>query len=274
MIGTIALARRIEAAESRLSLAMAAGSKAAGTPDVFGMKVNGGAAVFCGNGAPMTKVIGVGIQAPLADRDLDTIECAFHAVGCLPGWEVSTLADFESIRRLERRGYRLQRIEMVLGCGLAAVTLPALPDGITVTTGEADLWGRIAVDAFSAAETVEGRDAPAESYDRAAMEEAMAQYRHDTAIRRYLARLHDVPAGSASARVDDGVFQMCGAGTLVEYRRRGVQNALLTARLADARAAGCDVAIVTVEPGSRSQANAQRRGFSPLYSRLVLAREA
>ena len=43
---------------------------------------------------------------------------------------------------------------------------------------------------------------------------------------------------------------------------------------ADARTEACDLAVVTVEPGSPSQANVQRRVFSPLYSRLVLAREA
>jgi len=48
---------------------------------------------------------------------------------------------------------------------------------------------------------------------------------------------------------------------------------LLSARLAEARAENCDLTVVTVEPGSRSQANVQRRGFTPLYSRLVMARE-
>lgn len=43
-----------------------------------------------------------------------------------------------------------------------------------------------------------------------------------------------------------------------------------TARLADAAAAGCDLAVITVQPGSRSQHNAQRRGFDLLYTRATL----
>jgi hypothetical protein len=39
----------------------------------------------------------------------------------------------------------------------------------------------------------------------------------------------------------------------------GVQTALLSARLADAAAAGCDIAVVTTQPGSKSQQNVQRR---------------
>jgi hypothetical protein len=51
-----------------------------------------------------------------------------------------------------------------------------------------------------------------------------------------------------------------------------VQTALLAARLADAAAAGCDVAVVTTQPGSRSQQNVQRRGFDLLYVRAVLVK--
>jgi hypothetical protein len=42
------------------------------------------------------------------------------------------------------------------------------------------------------------------------------------------------------------------------------------ARLAEARAAGCDLAVVTTRPGSPSQRNVQRAGFHLLYARAVL----
>jgi HJR/Mrr/RecB family endonuclease len=53
-------------------------------------------------------------------------------------------------------------------------------------------------------------------------------------------------------------------------RRHGVHTALLSIRLADAAAAGCDIAVVTTQPGSRSQQNVQRQGFHLLYTRAVL----
>ena len=43
-------------------------------------------------------------------------------------------------------------------------------------------------------------------------------------------------------------------------------------RLADAAAAGCDVAVITTQPGSRSHHNAQRQGFDLLYTRAVLVK--
>ena len=55
-----------------------------------------------------------------------------------------------------------------------------------------------------------------------------------------------------------------------EHRRRGVQTTLLRERLADAAREGCDVAIVTTQPGSPSQENVQRQGFELLYARAIL----
>ena len=80
-------------------------------------------------------------------------------------------------------------------------------------------------------------------------------------------------AGGASFYIAEGVAQLAGAATAPARRRRGVQTALLSARLTDAAAAGCDVAVVTTPPGSKSQQNAQRRGFDLLSTRAVLVKQ-
>jgi hypothetical protein len=51
-----------------------------------------------------------------------------------------------------------------------------------------------------------------------------------------------------------------------------VQTALLRARLTAAAAAGCDVAVVTTQPGSKSHRNVQRQGFDLLYARAILVK--
>jgi len=89
---------------------------------------------------------------------------------------------------------------------------------------------------------------------------------------RYLARRAGALAGGASLRLQDGVAQLSGAATLPEHRRQGVQSALLRHRLAEATRRGCDVAVVTTQPGSKSQENAQKAGFSLLYVRAVLVK--
>jgi predicted acetyltransferase len=65
---------------------------------------------------------------------------------------------------------------------------------------------------------------------------------------------------------------LCGAATAPSFRRRGVQSALLAERLREAAAARCDVAVITTQPGSKSQQNAHRQGFALLYARAMLVK--
>ena len=71
-------------------------------------------------------------------------------------------------------------------------------------------------------------------------------------------------------RVERVEAQLMAEASRAARRRRGIQTALLAARLTDAAAAGCYVAVVTTQPGSKSQQNVQRRGFDLLYTRAIL----
>jgi len=91
---------------------------------------------------------------------------------------------------------------------------------------------------------------------------------------RYAALRDGIMAGGAGMRLaEGGVAQFTGAATLPAHRRRGVQTALLAARLADAAAADCDIAVVTTQPGSKSQQNVQRHGFDLLHTRAILVKD-
>src|SRR5262249_6707671 len=123
-----------------------------------------------------------------------------------------------------------------------------------------------------------------ESFARETIERVFDDVARIAGFRQYAARIDGRVAGAASLRVSGDVSGnvsgnvsgdvalLCGATTLPAFRRRGVQTALLHARLRDAAAAGCTVAAVTTQPGSRSQANAQRQGFAVLYTRAILSR--
>jgi hypothetical protein len=45
----------------------------------------------------------------------------------------------------------------------------------------------------------------------------------------------------------------------------------LATRLADAAPAGCDIAVVTTQPGSKSHENVQRNGFRLRYARAIIS---
>ena len=87
--------------------------------------------------------------------------------------------------------------------------------------------------------------------------------------RLYLAYVGEVPAGAAALAIDDGIAYLANASTLPEFRRRGVQNALIARRLADAAAAGCELASSGTDFGSSSQRNLERAGLQVAYTKAV-----
>jgi GNAT superfamily N-acetyltransferase len=74
-----------------------------------------------------------------------------------------------------------------------------------------------------------------------------------------------VPAGTLC--IHEGVALLGGAATVPEMRRRGLQTALIAARMQYAFEHGCDLLMMVAEPGSNSQRNAERNGFRVAYTR-------
>jgi GNAT superfamily N-acetyltransferase len=65
-----------------------------------------------------------------------------------------------------------------------------------------------------------------------------------------------------------------GAGTLPEYRSRGIQTAFMHERLRIAQQAGCDLAVTLTLPGTTSQRNVERAGFRTAYTKVVVSKTA
>jgi len=83
----------------------------------------------------------------------------------------------------------------------------------------------------------------------------------------FLVELDGAPIATASLAIHDRVALFAGASTVPEWRRRGAQRLLFESRRQFARNAGCELAMVSVEPGSSSQRNAERHGFRVAYTR-------
>ena len=78
---------------------------------------------------------------------------------------------------------------------------------------------------------------------------------------RYIADMEGRPVGMASFPVVDGVGYFGTAGVLPEFRRRGVQMALIRRRLADAPGLGCDLALGGGSLGTTTYRNFERAGL-------------
>lgn len=273
MFAGTALAERIERAEVQLVVAAVAAARrrTRGDRGEFAIETAGGVAAYTGADTPFTKVAGLGFGGVPADADLQRIEGAYADVASGFQVEVSSLADPQILAVLAGRGYQLRSFENVLGRDLSAVPEPSAPPGIDVSVSaedEFDTWLNVIVDGVMHPDE---QGVAGDQFERQVVVDAERDLAA-TGVRRYLARLDGVLAGGAGLRVADGIAQFAGAATAPAYRRRGIQSALLSRRLADAAAAGCDVAVITVQPGSKSQENAHRRGFGLLYTRAVLVR--
>ena len=79
-----------------------------------------------------------------------------------------------------------------------------------------------------------------------------------------------VACGTGLVIPEHKVFALCGAGTLAGFRGRGLQTALLSARMQAAVAAGSEYAVVVTQGGTTSQRNAERLGFRVAYSKVTV----
>ena len=271
LFASTALAQRIERVETELICAAteAAGRRTGGHN--FVISVAGGAACFADDGSPMNKVVGMGFGGVPGDDELADIERSFAQLDTAVQVELSSLADPAVAAALTARGYHLVSFENVLGRSLHDELTPAPPPGVQVRVSD-DLptWVDVVVDGFAHPDQ---QGVPShEEFPR----EIVANAEHDmteAGAVAYLAYCDDTVAGGAGMRMSQGIAQLTGAATAPAYRRRGVQTALLGTRLVDAARAGCDIAVVTTQPGSKSQQNVQRHGFHLLYTRAILLKE-
>ena len=271
-----ALAGRIERAEAQLvAEASEAARRRGADAGGFVMTIAGGVASFAEEGSPFNKIAGLGFGGVPDAAALGEIEWAFAACGAPVQVEMASLADPGIGAFLTMRGYRLSSFENVLGRVLTGHLERVMPPGIAVRpSGDDELatWLDVVVDAGLHPDT---RGLPShEEFPREALAGAERDLATAAGVIRYAALSDGIIVGGASFRLAEGIAQFTGAATSPAHRRRGIQTALLSARLADAAAAGCDVAVVTTQPGSKSQQNVQRRGFDLLYTRAVLVRQS
>jgi ribosomal protein S18 acetylase RimI-like enzyme len=276
MFAAVSLAARIERAEARLTTAVVqAVMRDQPTSRALLEPLGQGVAAYAGPSSPMNKLIGVGFEElPTAER-LGEVEAQFSARSEFLQAEVATLADPAFAALLTGRGYVLRNFENVSGRSIA-LNDPHPPEDPRVrieqlTTQGASAWIDAGITGF---QHPDDQGVPAEPLpSRETLEAALGPWARTPGFVRYCAWVDDQLAAVAALRIDGDVAQLCGAATLPAFRRRGIQAALLVRRLKDGARAGCDLAVVTTQPGSRSQQNVARQGFALLYARAILIKD-
>lgn len=233
--------------------------------DVAVERIGGGLAVFVTPGSPVNMAFAVGIDTPVTSADIARIEEFYVARGTTGAMSLSPFADESLLAVLAARGWLLADFENLMARRLTqdAGAQAAAANGVEVAVAQGETarasWGALSSAAYAEPEAPTREDAR--------IGEAMAA-REDCVLLAGL--VGGEPAGSGALWVDDGLGWLVGDATLARFRGRGVHSALISARCALAAKAGCELALAEVRPGSTSQRNLERLGFSVLYTRVEM----
>jgi hypothetical protein len=214
----------------------------------------------------LNRALGVGLERPATERQLDEIVTVFAERGCVCSIAVAPEAEPSELPSwLEARGfapgYAWMKFARTVG------PAPRIDTDLRVEEAgdrHADRFGRLLAAAY---------ELPEEVVDTCAAVVGRPGWHC------FLAFAGDVPAGAAALHAQDGLGWLGLAGTAPELQRRGAQNALFAARLA--RAAELGLELLATETGERvadqpssSYRNILRNGFEEAYLRPNWIREA
>ena len=266
----LALARRIELAEAHAAVDCAEALERMRPGGVGAVeRIAGGFAIYCGAGSPVTQAVGLGLDGAVSEEEFDRLEEFYRSRNEAVRVETCPLADASLVRHFGERGYRVTEFSNVMalplcGSSSAAAATGNPPAGVTIERigkQQMDLWTLTVSQGFSENFPVTQE-----------ILEVMKMFALGANVECYLARVDGAVAGGATLALRQGVAGLFGASTLPAFRNRGVQTALLKERLRRAATENCDLAVCIAQPGSSSQRNVVRQGFSVLYTRVKFER--
>ena len=230
-------------------------------------EVCGGHMIFAGLGSPIGRATGVGLDRPLTKDDVDRIEQFYRERKAPSQVDLTPMHRPEVFEMFKDRGYSIAELNNVLFRKLdPQETFPEPPAGCEIRRSpqeEAEATAAIVESAFfpeGAPEPYRGLITPLYQMDEA---------------RAFVATVDGraVACGTGLVVAEHKVFALGGAGTLLNYRGRGLQTALLRVRMAAAIEAGCEYAVVVTQGGTTSQRNAERLGFRVAYSKVTVIKQ-
>lgn len=246
--------------------------------------VMGGVMSFLEPGSWANQACGVGLAGPVQDDEIDRFVAFYESRGVEPRVELCQFADATLIAGLGRRGFDLRQFETVLARAFGPDEV--LPAALT-DTGPTDERGNKLV--------VERVDPADDAMVMESLRVAMSGFMPEGHVpsegeiemhRRVVAHPHGevivakfgervVGSGGAEyprdAEIPVGV--LFGVSVLPEFRRRGVQRAMILHRVRGAHERGAKVAVIHSIPGAATDRNAMRLGFLPCYTKAILAKK-
>jgi GNAT superfamily N-acetyltransferase len=265
----LALARRLEATDALAGVEFACSwARLNSFTGQVVLPVAGGHAGFGGVDSPVTQAFGLGLNGPVTEADMAAMEEFYQSHGAPVNIETCPLADPSLLNLLNERSYRPIEYSNVFVRELGRTDVQAWPDPTSSVKvrkpaiEEVTDYSVVVIKSF-----LENAEVSSQLVD------VFTSCFHAAGTFFFIAELDGVSAGGGMMSIHQGVASLGGAGTLPEFRNRGVQKALLLARLATAAKNGCDLAMVATAPGSGSQRNVERQGFRVVYTRTKFLKD-
>jgi len=250
-----ALARRLEAAEAanaRGCTASLSGSAA--------LEVAGGCAIFVGASSALTQAVGIGLAGHVSEAEMESLEGFFRSRGARVTIDLCPLADSGLLEALGERGYRPTEFNNVLVKRLVGTEIVLTPRVRRALAGEDDAWSHSVGRGFFEQTNLTTEE----------MDVGRAIFGMPGALCYLAVAETGEPAGGGALAIRDGLATLFADSTIPSFRRRGFHRELISARLNEALARGCDMATASTLPGSGSQRNYERLGFEVVYTKVTL----
>jgi GNAT superfamily N-acetyltransferase len=276
MLTTVEMAQRLEEADVlHLTRQVEACSQLFPGQDISALSVGGGVAAFTTPlfGRKLNHIVGFGVGGTVSSEELAAIEESYSNSGIDTEIDLCPHADASTLRVLSAHGYTVN--------GFINNYVRILTDNDLVGAGSLET-SRIKISRVISERLHEFPDISLAGYRDGGRPELLlktlariAASRADTRI--YLATIDGKIAGSAGLALIEtskgGVAHLYIDSTLPEHRGRGVQAALLRARLSDARRAGFDIASSGARSANISSRNIERAGFCLAYTKVTFAKK-
>lgn len=273
MLTTIEMAQRLEEADvQHLTRQVEVSSKIFLDQNITSLSVGGGVAAVTlpSFGRKLNHIVGFGMRGPVSSEELIAVEELYSSNGINTEIDLCPHADISALSVLASHGYSVNGfinnyVRILTDEDLREDALPAAEIEISRVVPERyDEFPGISLEGYRDG----GRpELLLKTLGRIAVARA------DT--RLYFATIDGKIAGSAGLALIEtskgGVAHLYIDSTLPEYRGRGVQSALLKARLCDARRAGFDIASSGARPSNVSSRNIERAGFNLAYTKTTFS---
>lgn len=262
---SLQLARELELAEAEAAIGCAEMMKAMQAQSLGAVEpIAGGYAVYCGAENPVTQAVGIGLHGRVSGQEFDRLESFYFSRNEPVRVETCPMADASLLEHFKERGYHVSEFSNVMVRSVGDDGSSTFPPGMEIrlaSRDELDLWVMTVAQGF------------AENYPVThELLSIMKMFALGKNTECYLARIDGRVAGGATLALRGSIAGLFGASTLPEFRKKGVQTALLQARMHRAVKAGCELAMSLAQPGSTSQHNMMRQGFQTLYTRVKFER--